>query len=76
MVLHTHAEKCSTGVSKASSGSKFQQHSEKFSEVDEICAKLGEKHKSKYNKDQLRAWAHMIKMGKYESYDESPDKPF
>lgn len=73
---YTHARKVSTGKSKASSGSKFEQHSEKLSDVDEICAKLSEKHKGEYSKDQLRAWAHMINMGKYESFDEAPDKPF
>ena len=73
---YTHARKVSTGKSKASSGSKFEQHSEKLSDVDEICAKLSEKHKGEYSKDQLRAWAHMINMGKYESYDEALDKPF
>ena len=75
---YTHActRKICTGKSKASSGSKFEQHSEKLSDVDEICAKLSEKHKGEYSKDQLRAWAHMINMGKYESYDEAPDKPF
>ena len=73
---YTHARKVSTGKSKASSGSKFEQHSDKLSDVDEICAKLSEKHKGEYSKDELRAWAHMINMGKYESYDEAPDKPF
>ena len=36
---------------------------EKLSDVDKLCAKLGEKHKGEYSKDQLRAWAHMINMG-------------
>ena len=35
------------------------------SDVDEIGAKLSEKHKGEYSKDQLRAWAHTINMGKY-----------
>ena len=43
---YTHVCKAvSTWKSKASSGSKFQQHCEKLSDVDEICAKLSEKHK-------------------------------
>ena len=71
---YTHARKAVS--TKASSGSKFQQHCEKLSDVDEICAKLSEKHKGKYSKDQLRAWARMINLGKHESYDEAPDKPF
>ena len=57
-----------TGKSKASSRSKFEQ---KFSDIDEIC----EKHKGEYSKDQLRAWAHMINMGKYESYNEAGSVP-
>ena len=73
---YTHARKVSTSVSKSSAGSKFEQHSEKLSEVDDICTRLSEKHSGKYSKDQLRAWAHMIKMGKHHSYDEAPDKPF
>ena len=72
--LYTHARKVCTGKSKASLGSEFEQHSEKLSDADKIC--LSEKHKGEYSKDQLRAWAHMINMRKYESYDKAPDKPF
>ena len=57
-----HTKSAPVNLSKASSGSKFEQHSEKLSDVDEICAKLSEKHKAEYSKDQQRAWAHMIKV--------------
>ena len=73
---YTHVRTASASVTKSGSGPKFEQYTEKLSEVDEISAKLYEKHKGKYSKDQLRAWAHMIRMGKYDSYDEAPDKPF
>ena len=47
---YTHARKVAASVSKASStGSKFEQHSEKLSEIDDICTKLSQKHSGKYS---------------------------
>ena len=37
---------------------------------------LKEKHEEKYTPKQFQAWAHMIQMKKYESYENPPDKPF
>ena len=66
--IPTHA--CTKAVSTGKC--KAYLDSRTLSDVDEICAKLSEKHKEKYSKDQLRVWAHMISMGMYESYDEAP----
>ena len=45
-------------------------------EIDEICDKLVKQHGEKYTKEQTRAWAVLIQMGKHESYDSPPDKHF
>jgi len=64
------------GEEKASS-SKYESHSTKrLALVDDIYEKLQDKHKGKYSAEQLRTWAHLLQMGKHESYDEPPDKPF
>lgn len=58
-------------------GSKYESHStKKMAAVDGIYAELQDKHKGKYSPEQLRAWAHLLEMGKHESYDDPPDKPF
>ena len=58
-------------------GSKYQAHSsKKMASVDGIYEKLQEKHKGKYSPEQLRAWSHLLEMGKHGSYNEPPDKPF
>jgi len=49
---------------------------EKISEVDEIYEKLQDKHKHHYTPEQLRAWAHLVQMGKHVSLQEPPDKPY
>ena len=59
-----------------SGASKADSISHTLSEVDKIVATLTEKHSKKYTVEQIRAWAHMIQMGKHESYDEPPNKPF
>ena len=66
----------SPGDEKASS-SKYESHSTKrLALVDDIYEKLQDKHKGKYSPEQLRTWAHLLQMGKHESYEEPPDKPF
>ena len=59
-----------------SGASKADSISHTLSEVDKIVATLTEKHSKKYTVEQIRAWAHMIQIGKHESYDEPPNKPF
>ena len=41
--------------------------------VDDVYEKLQDKHKGKYSPEHLRTWAGL---GKLESYEEPPDKPF
>ena len=47
----------------------------KMEAVDGINKYLEEKFRGKYMPEQLRAWAHMIDLKKYSSYDEPPNKP-
>ena len=44
--------------------------------VDDICEELQAKHKSKYSLEQLGMWAHLLQIGKHESYKKPPDKSF
>ena len=48
----------------------------KISKVDEIFKKLDEIHPKKYTPEQKRAWAHLIELGKHDSYSEPPKKRF
>ena len=43
--------------------------------VDEIYEELQEIH-IEFSAEQLRAWAHMVELGKHTSLEEPPDKPF
>ena len=45
-------------------------------EVESIEDQLLEKQDGKYSREQICAWAHLIQMGKHESYDSPPNKPF
>ena len=40
-----------------------------------VYEQLRDKHKSLYDEERLRMWAHLIQMGKHASLDEPPDKP-
>ena len=55
---------------------RYDSHLKKVSEVDQIFQKLDEKHKGEYSPEQMRAWSHLIQMGKHTSYEDPPDKPF
>jgi hypothetical protein len=44
--------------------------------VNQIFEELRSKHKERYSPEQLRAWSHLVEMGKHDSYEEPPDKPF
>jgi len=55
----------------------YSSHLQKVDELEEILDKLKSKQKgSKYTPEQLHAWAHTIQMGKHNSYDAPPNKPF
>ena len=56
--------------------SNYGSHLSKMTEVEVIMDKLKEKHKETYTPEQIRAWANMIHMRKYESYETPSDKPF
>lgn len=45
-------------------------------EVQEIMEKLRQKHGSKYETEKFSAWAHMIQMGKHESYEVVPERAY
>ena len=75
------AYSCVKKSDKAKKSSKrvdgtFDEHKKSLSEVDEKYDELRQKHGSKYTFEQLRMWAQMIRLGKHESTDEPPDKPF
>ena len=75
------AYSCVKKSDKAKKSSKrvdgtFDEHKKSLSEVDEKYDELRQKHGSKYTLEQLRMWAQMIRLGKHESTDEPPDKPF
>lgn len=61
---------------QAGPSKKAKNIAEKISEVELIVKKLKEKHKSLYSVEKLNAWAHMIDIGKHESYDVPPDLPY
>ena len=48
---------------------------ERLDKVQEIYETLRSKHEN-YNQERLRMWAHLIQMGKHESYDVPPNQPF
>ena len=55
----------------------YESHSTKrMARVDDIFEELHDKHKGKYSAEQLGAWSHLLEMGKHDSYEEPPDKPF
>ena len=54
-------------------------HSSKMAVVETVYDDLKKKHEGGtivYTPEQLRAWSHLIQMGKHSSYEEPPDKPF
>lgn len=54
----------------------YESHNtRKMARVDEIFEELQEIH-TEFSAEQLRAWAHMVELGKHKSLEEPPDKPF
>ena len=56
--------------------SKYETQVNKMTEIDDICDKLCKKHGERYTKEQTRAWAVLIHMGKHDCYESPPDKHF
>jgi hypothetical protein len=58
-------------------GGNYESHcTKKMAAVNQIFEELRSKHKERYSPEQLRAWSHLVEMGKHDSYEEPPDKPF
>ena len=58
-------------------GGNYESHcTKKMAAVNETFEELKSKHKGKYSPEQLRAWAHLVEMGKCDSIEQPPDKPF
>ena len=53
-----------------------EKNSRKLEEVETVYTKLDEKHHGKMSSEQLKVWAHLVSMGKHESLEIPPDKPF
>ena len=66
----------SMGPGRKASRSNYDTQAQRTAEIDEICEKLVKKHGEKYTKEQTRAWAVLIQMGRHDSYDSPPDKHF
>ena len=75
---YSHVQHCraKNPSKRGESGSNFQEHKKSLSEVDEKYDELRKKHGNKYTLEQLRMRAHLIHLGKHESTDEPPDKPY
>ena len=66
----------SNADSSRSSSSKYEVQVDKMTNIDELCEKLTAIHESNYTKEQIRAWAILIQMGKHDNYNSPPDKRF
>ena len=49
---------------------------QKLQEVEKIVEELKEKHAASYNIKKLNAWAHLLHMGKHDSYETPPNLPY
>lgn len=59
-----------------STGPKRNASSKKLEEVEKIVKELQEKHAAKYSIEKLNAWAHLLHIGKHDSYETPPDYPY
>ena len=68
----------SEGTSSHKYGSNYRKHLKKITEVDSIVEDLKTLHDEsrKYLPEQIRLWDHMLEMGKHDSYNSRPAKPF
>ena len=55
---------------------KYDVHTHKMMEVEEIANDLQTHHGNRYTREQYTVWAHMIHLKKHHSRDDAPDKPF
>jgi hypothetical protein len=54
----------------------YKNIAQKISDVELVVMRLKEKHASLYSVEKLNARAHMIDIGKHDSYDVPPDLPY
>ena len=52
-----------------STGTKRNASSQKLHEIEKIVKELQEKHASHYSIEKLNAWAHLLHIGKHDSYE-------
>ena len=57
-------------------GSKRTSSAQKLQEVEKIVEELKEKHAASYSIEKLNAWAHLLHMGKHDSYETPPNLPY
>ena len=57
-------------------GSKRMSSAHKLQEVVKIVEELKEKHAASYSIEKLNAWAHLLHMGKHDSYETPPNLPY
>ena len=72
------AEKKEEGAKASGSGkggTKYGQHVQDRSKIDEIYEQLQGKH-TEYSPRRLRTWANMVHVKSWKSLDEPPNKPF
>ena len=76
--LPSKRAKGSESTSSHKCGSNYGKHLKKMTEVDSIVEDLKTLHDEsrKYSPEQIRVWAHMLEMGKHDSYNSPPAKPF
>ena len=67
---------CYSHVTKKESASSAKSASKDEGEVDDLYKQLQKKHEGLYTPEQLRTWAHMVRLKTHDSLEEPPDKPF
>lgn len=68
-------KKVGSAAKSSKSGTKYGQHLEERTAVDDLYKELQEKHTG-YSPRRLGAWANMVNMKTWTSLDEPPNKPF
>lgn len=58
------------------SAPKRTPSAQKLQEVEKIVKELQQKHASNYSVEKLNAWAHLIHLGKHNSYETPPNLPY
>ena len=67
---------CYSHTTKKEFASSAKSASKDDREVDDLYKQLQKKHEGIYTPEQLRTWAHMVRLKTHDSLEEPPDKPF